>query len=56
MASDSITWLLKPGKHSISIPLRLRDGMNWCSLIPLGGPATVTTTGLYYNMGKYSFI
>ncbi|XP_075230646.1 thiamine pyrophosphokinase 1-like isoform X2 [Lycorma delicatula] len=50
LASDSLTWLLKPGKHSICIPERLRASMLWCSLMPVGGPANVTTSGLYYNM------
>lgn len=49
LAGDAITWLLRPGKHSISIPQRLRDSSSWCGLLPVGNPCVITTSGLRYN-------
>ncbi|XP_062121944.1 thiamin pyrophosphokinase 1 [Drosophila sulfurigaster albostrigata] len=51
LSGDSITWLLRPGKHTIQIPLDLVTNQRWCSLIPVGSPAhNVTTTGLKWNL------
>lgn len=53
VSGDSITWLLRPGKHTIQIPLDLVTEQRWCSLMPLGSPAhNVTTTGLKWNLCK----
>jgi len=46
--SSSITWLLSPeASHTIHC-----DGLDvaYCSLIPVSGPSTVTTTGLKWNL------
>ncbi|XP_045469030.1 thiamin pyrophosphokinase 1-like isoform X3 [Harmonia axyridis] len=50
--SDSFSWLLKPGTYKISIPEILRENKNWCSLVPIGSPAVVTTSGLKWNLDK----
>ncbi|XP_002064804.3 thiamin pyrophosphokinase 1 [Drosophila willistoni] len=51
LSGDSITWLLRPGKHTIQIPLDLVTGQRWCSLMPIGAMAhNVTTTGLKWNL------
>ncbi|KAJ8917172.1 hypothetical protein NQ315_012664 [Exocentrus adspersus] len=50
VASTSITWLLSKGRHSISVPVVLRDSQEWCALIPIGGPCVVTSTGLKWNL------
>ncbi|XP_061393659.1 thiamin pyrophosphokinase 1 [Musca vetustissima] len=56
--SCSLTWLLRPGKHSIVIPTHLVEEQRWCSLLPIGQEATnVTTKGLKWNLthGKTFF-
>nr|XP_023013653.1 thiamin pyrophosphokinase 1 isoform X2 [Leptinotarsa decemlineata] len=53
LASTSLTWLLCEGHHEINIPLSLRSNREWCSLIPIGFPCNVTTTGLQWNLGKH---
>ncbi|ALC47069.1 CG14721 [Drosophila busckii] len=51
VSGNSVTWLLRPGKHTIQIPLDLVTSQRWCSLMPLGGTAhNVTTTGLKWNL------
>ncbi|EDV94855.1 GH23105 [Drosophila grimshawi] len=51
LSSDSITWLLRPGKHTIQVPLDLVTSQRWCSLMPLGSTAhNVTTQGLKWNL------
>ncbi|KAJ8928337.1 hypothetical protein NQ314_019113 [Rhamnusium bicolor] len=52
IASSSLTWLLSRGYHSISIPVNLRKNQEWCSLLPIGAPCIVTSTGLKWNLGK----
>lgn len=53
LGGDSITWLLRPGKHTIQIPLDLVTNQRWCSLMPVGSSAhNVTTTGLKWNLCK----
>ncbi|KAJ8983743.1 hypothetical protein NQ317_017846 [Molorchus minor] len=52
IAASSITWLLQRGRHSISIPVNLRSNQEWCSLIPIGKPCVITSTGLKWNIGK----
>ncbi|KAK9875020.1 hypothetical protein WA026_005830 [Henosepilachna vigintioctopunctata] len=53
LSSDSISWLLSPGTYSISIPQLLRDNHEWCGLIPLGCAATISTSGLKWNLDKH---
>ncbi|KAL2716942.1 thiamine pyrophosphokinase 1 [Vespula squamosa] len=55
VASDSLTWLLKPGFHRIKIPDMLLQENNWCGLLPIGAPANqITTTGLKWNLDNAS--
>lgn len=54
VADTSLTWLLAPGTHSICIPERLRDAQDWCAMIPIGNPCTLTTTGLKWNLSNAS--
>ena len=49
LSSNSLTWLLTPGQHS----LKIRDSMSdesHCGLIPLDGKAVVSTSGLKWNL------
>jgi len=48
LSSESVTWLLEPGRHHIVVPPAACRGH--CGLLPVGGPATVTTTGLRWNL------
>ncbi|KAL7730049.1 hypothetical protein ACLKA6_009336 [Drosophila palustris] len=51
LSGDSITWLLRPGKHTIQVPLDLVAKQRWCSLMPVGSTShNVTTTGLKWNL------
>ncbi|XP_055382515.1 thiamin pyrophosphokinase 1 [Condylostylus longicornis] len=50
LSSNSLSWLLKPGKHSIEIPADLVSGQRWCCLIPIKNQCTVTTDGLKWNL------
>ncbi|XP_066141686.1 thiamin pyrophosphokinase 1 [Euwallacea fornicatus] len=52
IATNSLTFLLSPGNHRISIPKTLRDKEGWCALIPLGAPCIASTTGLKWNLDK----
>lgn len=54
LSADSLTWVLKPGRHVITIASDLVAKSTWCSLVPVGQAATsVTTTGLKWNLSKY---
>lgn len=54
LTSNTITWLLQPGSHTLQIPLELWNEKSICALIPVGQPCThVTTTGLKWNLSKY---
>ncbi|KAL5285539.1 TPK1 family protein [Megaselia abdita] len=50
LSSCSMTWLLKPGQHSIQIPKELCDQNRWCSLLPIGDKSVVTSDGLKWNL------
>ncbi|XP_076375449.1 thiamine pyrophosphokinase 1 isoform X2 [Megalopta genalis] len=51
IANDSLTWILKPGFHSISIPEILVQTNSWCGLLPIGSPVKhISTTGLKWNL------
>ncbi|XP_050303126.1 thiamin pyrophosphokinase 1 [Anthonomus grandis grandis] len=52
IASSSITWVLTPGRHLISIPKCLRESNEWCALLPIGGPCIVSSEGLKWNLDK----
>uniref|UniRef100_A0A1Y9HFB6 Thiamin pyrophosphokinase thiamin-binding domain-containing protein n=1 Tax=Anopheles funestus TaxID=62324 RepID=A0A1Y9HFB6_ANOFN len=49
-SSNSLSWLLRPGEHSIDIPQRLVNERIWCSLIPIGQGCVCTTEGLKWNL------
>lgn len=53
LSSDSVSFILKPGRHKINIDKPTTD--QWCGLIPIGQPALLTTTGLKWNLGKVRF-
>lgn len=44
--SDTISWLLAPGSHTIE----KHRGPHLCSVVPFDGPAAVTTKGLLYDI------
>lgn len=46
-SSHSLSWLLFPGSHKIILPV---SQPQHCGLIPIDGEATVTTTGLKWNL------
>lgn len=50
MSSQGLTWLLEPGKHKIEIPEWIINEKRWCSIIPIGSSANVTTNGLKWDM------
>ena len=52
VANNSISWILKPGRHKINVDDRMTN--QWCGLIPIGHPACITTSGLKWNIGKLS--
>jgi len=46
-SSHSISWLLRPGKHTIVVPA---PSPEHCGLIPMDGKAMVSTSGLKWNL------
>ncbi|XP_078046411.1 thiamine pyrophosphokinase 1 [Augochlora pura] len=51
VASDSLTWILQPGFHNITIPEILVQSNSCCGLIPIGSPVKrISTTGLKWNL------
>ncbi|KAG0729432.1 thiamine pyrophosphokinase 1 [Chionoecetes opilio] len=48
----SLFWVLQPGQHRIQVPPELcrEPSASWCGLVPVGQPATATTTGLKWNL------
>nr|CAD7195591.1 unnamed protein product [Timema douglasi] len=55
LARDSLTWVLTPGIHAISVPDILRRHQCWCSLVPFGSRAKyVTTKGLKWDLDGQS--
>ncbi|CAL7935728.1 unnamed protein product [Xylocopa violacea] len=51
IASSSLTWVLRPGLHSIIIPKILIQNNSWCGLLPVGAPVNcIVTTGLKWNL------
>lgn len=54
IASNSLTWLLKPGLHNICIPEILVQRQSWCGLLPFGCPVNcISTTGLKWNLSMF---
>ncbi|KAK9503888.1 hypothetical protein O3M35_010354 [Rhynocoris fuscipes] len=55
LSSVSLTWILEPGQHSISIPSYLRDNQVWCGILPFKPVKNhITTTGLKWNLENNS--
>ncbi|KAL6443866.1 hypothetical protein ACFW04_001718 [Cataglyphis niger] len=53
IASNSLTWLLKPGLHNICIPEILVQQKSWCGLIPFGCPVNcISTSGLKWDLNN----
>lgn len=53
IASNSLTWLLKPGYHIIKIPRVLIEDKSWAGLLPVGSSVkNISSTGLKYNLGN----
>lgn len=52
LGGDSMTWLLRAGVHTIHIPKELVDDSRWCALIPIGGKAVVTSSGLKWDLNQ----
>lgn len=52
LSSTSMTWLLRPGENFIRIPNYLFDQQRWCSLLPIGEKAVVTTDGLKWDLSE----
>ncbi|XP_015792549.1 thiamin pyrophosphokinase 1 [Tetranychus urticae] len=44
----SLSWLMKKGRHEIVS----NSQPKWLSIVPFDGPATITSSGLLYNMNK----
>lgn len=47
LSSNSFSWLIPPGNHSITVTQDYRRF--WCSLVPFE-PTRVTTNGLKWNL------
>ncbi|XP_033311747.1 uncharacterized protein LOC117211692 isoform X1 [Bombus bifarius] len=53
IANNSLTWVLRPGLHSIIIPKILVENNSWCGLLPIGAPVnSIITTGLKWNLNN----
>ncbi|KAK3876793.1 hypothetical protein Pcinc_018451 [Petrolisthes cinctipes] len=52
LSGGSMVWVLEEGKHRVEVSWQLikNPNVSWCGLIPLGHPATVSTTGLKWNL------
>ncbi|XP_050734250.1 thiamin pyrophosphokinase 1-like isoform X2 [Eriocheir sinensis] len=52
VSGGSLFWVLRAGQHSIRVPGESchHPSASWCGLVPVGHPATVTTTGLKWNV------
>ncbi|XP_055698891.1 thiamin pyrophosphokinase 1 [Phlebotomus papatasi] len=50
MSSNSLSWLLPPGHHTIDIPPNVLEQKVWCSLIPIGHKCVLSTRGLKWDM------
>ena len=51
ISSKTLSWVLAPGHHEISVSDSVSDHSH-CGLIPLDGRAVVTTTGLKWNLAQ----
>ena len=55
VSGGSLFWVLRAGQHRIQVPseLCIDPSSSWCGLVPVGQPATATTTGLKWNLGAW---
>lgn len=53
ITAESLTWLLWSGSHKILVSPNVLEYSKWCSLIPFGSSAYLTTTGLKWNLCKF---
>lgn len=51
LSSESVSWLLPPGSHHISLPQTQLTGLH-CGLIPLAGTTTITSKGLKWDLDE----
>lgn len=56
LASNTLTWLLSPGSHSIQVPQVCVYQSLPCGLIPLMGATAVTTNGLKWDLGTVALL
>ncbi|XP_074094024.1 thiamine pyrophosphokinase 1 isoform X1 [Cotesia typhae] len=55
VASNSLTWLLKSGYHTIKIPRVLIEDNSWAGLLPVGSSVkNISSTGLKYNLDNHT--
>ncbi|XP_063360513.1 thiamin pyrophosphokinase 1 [Cydia amplana] len=53
ISDDAVSWLLPPGDHVIVVPEESKKHKRaWCSLVPVGEPCVVTSTGLKWNLNN----
>ncbi|XP_043282730.1 thiamin pyrophosphokinase 1 isoform X2 [Venturia canescens] len=53
VASNSLTWLLTPGRHKIIIPEVLARSKSWCGILPLNGKVDkILSSGLKWNLNN----
>ncbi|KAL4708311.1 hypothetical protein ACJJTC_007717 [Scirpophaga incertulas] len=52
LTEDSLSWLLFPGNHVVSIPEQIRQCKKaWCSIVPIAEKcSSITTAGLKWNL------
>lgn len=52
VGGNSMTWLLRKGKHTIHVPVDLVKERRWCALLPVGGRSVVSSSGLKWNLNE----
>ncbi|KAI4458982.1 thiamine pyrophosphokinase [Holotrichia oblita] len=52
LTREALSWLLWTGSHKILVPPTALEYSKWCSLIPFGSKAHVTTMGLKWDMSN----
>ncbi|KRT84984.1 hypothetical protein AMK59_1804, partial [Oryctes borbonicus] len=52
ITNEEISWLLWTGSHKIFVSSNVLQYSQWCSLIPFGSSALVTTSGLKWNLSN----
>ncbi|GJQ74275.1 hypothetical protein Trydic_g19174 [Trypoxylus dichotomus] len=52
VSQESMSWVLWTGSHKIIVSPNVLEYSRWCSLIPFGSSALVTTSGLKWNLSN----